>query len=243
MLFASVQTAIRLVYPPHCLACGGLVSTEFGLCGSCFSETHFIGGLVCDACGVPLPGDEANDRVLCDACLAVSRPWTHGRAALLYAGTGRKLVLALKHGDRHDVARAAAPWLLRAAGPILRQDSLIVPVPLHLLRLLKRRYNQSALLALSLGRETGCDILCDALIRSRRTPNLDGCTREERFEALQGAISARPHRASQIAGRQVLLIDDVMTSGATFAAATKALDAAGASEVCTLALARVGRDA
>ncbi|ETX15039.1 competence protein ComF [Roseivivax halodurans JCM 10272] len=238
-----MQTAIRLVYPPHCLACGEHVSTEFGLCGACFSETHFITGLVCDACGTPLPGDGAEDGILCDGCLAARRPWSQGRAALLYSGAGRRLVLALKHGDRHDIARAAAPWLARAAAPILRDDSLIVPVPLHLLRLLKRRYNQSALLAQSLARETRCDILCDALVRTRRTPSLDGRTREARFEVLHGAIAVRRSRAAQIAGRHVLLVDDVMTSGATFGAATDALYASGAREVCTLALARVGRDA
>ena len=86
MLSASVQTAIRLVYPPHCLACGGPVSTEFGLCGPCFSETHFISGLVCDTCGVPLPGEDPGAGVRCDDCLATSRPWSHGRAALFMPG-------------------------------------------------------------------------------------------------------------------------------------------------------------
>ncbi|WP_223163094.1 double zinc ribbon domain-containing protein [Roseivivax sediminis] len=238
-----LQTAIRLIYPPACLACGGRVDSDFGLCGPCWTETPFITGLVCDACGTPLPGEGDRDRALCDTCLRVARPWARGRAAMLYSGSARRMVLALKHGDRHDIARPGADWLARSAAPLLTPDTVIVPVPLHTLRLLRRRYNQSALLALALGRQTGCTVLADALVRTARTPSLDGKTREERFAALDGTIRVTRSRRDRIAGRPVLIVDDVMTSGATFAAATEAMHEAGATEVCVAALARVGKDA
>lgn len=247
MFAGRIQTAIRagvrMAYPPQCLGCGGRVDSAFGLCGPCFAETHFIGGALCDACGTPLPGDEGPERLACDACLASPRPWSRGRAALLYGGTGRRLVLALKHGDRAEVARAAAPWLARAAAPLLAPGTLVVPVPLHLLRLLRRRSNQSALLAAALGRATGHEVIHDALRRRAATPSLDGRSRAERFAALDGALAVRPARAERLEGARVLVVDDVMTSGATFAAATEALLAVGAGEVCVLALARVARDA
>ncbi|SLN57624.1 DNA utilization protein GntX [Roseivivax jejudonensis] len=240
-----LQTAIRLVYPPACLACGGRVESDFGLCGSCWADTSFVAGAVCDACGTPLPGgpDAAESAGLtCDECLKIPRPWARGRAALLYSGAGRKLVLGLKHGDRHDIARPAATWMANAAASLLQADTVIVPVPLHTLRLLRRRYNQSALLCAALGHLTGHTVAVDVLKRVQRTPSLDGQSRDQRFATLAGAIRADPRRVHLVADHPVLLVDDVMTSGATLAAGTEALVAAGATEVCVLALARAARD-
>ncbi|ETX30559.1 double zinc ribbon domain-containing protein [Roseivivax isoporae] len=242
MLRERLQTAIRAVYPPRCLSCGGLVESDAALCGACWGGTAFISGLVCDLCGVPLPGDPTAGAESCDECMRIARPWARGRAALLYRGTGRALVLALKHGDRHDIALPAARWMARAAAPLLVPDTLIVPVPLHLTRLLRRLSNQSALLAQALARVTGHDACPDALVRRVRTPSLDGRTREERFAVLGDAIAVRPRRRAAIAGRPILLVDDVMTTGATLSAATDALIAAGAGPVCVAALARVARD-
>jgi predicted amidophosphoribosyltransferase len=162
---------------------------------------------------------------------------------MCYRDAGRSLVLALKHGDRTDLARAAGDWMAKAAAGLVTADTVIVPVPLHWLRLLRRRYNQAALLALRMGRTLGCPVCPDALQRTRATRPLDGHGREERVAALSGAIRVHPGRRSRIAGRPVLLVDDVMTSGATFAAATEALLAAGATRVSVLALARVTKDA
>lgn len=237
-----MQSVIRAVYPPQCVSCGGLTEAEFGLCGPCWRDAHFIGGLTCDHCGVPLPGDGRGEQVLCDDCLRIARPWAQGRAVFLYRDTGRSLVLALKHGDRTDLARSAGAWMATAAGPLIRDGMVVVPVPLHRLRLLRRRYNQAALLAQRLAQVAGLAIVPDALIRRRRTRPLEGHTREARFAALDGAIAVHPRRAAAIAGRPVLLVDDVMTSGATLTAATEALHAAGATEVCVQVLARVAKD-
>lgn len=239
----ALQSVIAAVYPPQCVSCGDATESDFGLCGPCWRDTGFIGGLTCDQCGTPLPGSDRGEQVLCDDCLRIARPWGHGRAVFLYQGNGRKLVLALKHGDRTDLARALGDWMARTARPLLRADTLIVPVPLHWTRLLTRRYNQSALLAQRLGVVLGLPVCPDALLRRRRTATLDGKSRDDRFAALQGALAPHPRRLARVRGRAVLLVDDVMTSGATLAAGTEALKRAGAREVSVLALARVTKDA
>ncbi|WP_135502705.1 ComF family protein [Roseovarius aestuariivivens] len=242
MAHAAIQTAIRLIYPPRCTLCGGLVDSDHGLCGPCWRDTPVISGLVCDTCGVPLPGTDAGTPEHCDDCLRVARPWDHGRAALLYRDNARRLVLALKHGDRHDIVRLATRWMAQAAGPLLAADTLIAPVPLHRLRLLSRRFNQSALLAQGLARVTGHAYCPDLLLRRKRTKTLDGLGFEARFSMLQDAITVHPRRATLLHNRPVLLVDDVMTSGATLSASAQACHAAGASGVAILTLARVAKD-
>ncbi|MCX8952039.1 ComF family protein [Ruegeria sp. NA] len=238
-----IQTALALIYPPRCMGCGDLTESDFGLCGPCWRETPFIGGTVCESCGLPLIGGQDEFRTECDDCLKTARPWRAGRAALLYDGKARSLILALKHGDRPELARPAAQWMVQAGRPLLRPDMVIVPVPLHWSRLLKRRYNQSALLAQNLGRETGLECVPDLLIRKNKTPVLDGKTAAERAQILGDAICLRPRNARHLTGRNVLLVDDVMTSGATLAACTRACQAAGANHIFVLALARVAKDA
>ena len=242
-LRAGLQSALRLAYPPRCLTCDDVVSTDFGLCADCWRDTAFIGGLVCDLCGTPLPGEDLGGAEHCDDCRTIARPWVRGRAAILYKSKGRDLVLALKHGDRLDLARPAAAWMARAARPLVADNPLVVPVPLHWLRLVTRRYNQSAELARRISRALSLDCCPDALRRIRGTGTQDGRSRDGRFANLDGALRVAPSRAGRVRGRAVLVVDDVMTSGATFAAATEACLAAGATQVSVLALARVTKDA
>lgn len=233
---------IRVLYPPQCLGCGAFVEEDFALCPACWSDTPFITGLTCDLCGTPLPG-ESDAPVACDDCLTVARPWDRGRAALLYKGNARDLILKLKHADRMDLAPAAARWLHRAAAPLFRPGMIVAPVPLHWLRLLRRRYNQSALLSARLAALAGLPHCPDLLLRTRRTPPQDHRDRDARFRNLTGSIRAHPRRLPLLKEREVLLIDDVMTSGATLAAATEACLAAGANRVSVAVLARVAKDA
>lgn len=217
--------------PPPARAAGGAGGRRTGGRGGIAGAEHG-----------PEAGGQAGDEppeLLCDDCLRIARPWRAGRTAMLYAGTGRRAVLALKHGDRMDLAGPAAAWLSRAAVPLVRPGMVVVPVPLHWLRLARRRYNQSALLSAALARLAGLSHCPDALVRHRRTPSQEGRGRDERFSNLAGAITVHPRRRALVEGRPVLVVDDVMTSGATFAAAALALREGGAGDVFVLSLARV----
>lgn len=237
------RAALHLAYPPQCLSCGALVASDFGLCGACWRETPFLVGPVCEFCGAGLPGDRAEEGLICDDCTAEAPPWSRGRAAMGYGGKGRAMILALKHGDRLDLARAGAIWLHRAALPILRSGMLVAPVPLSRWRLITRRYNQAALLSAGLARRAGLEHCPDLLVRRRHTGSQGGHDRAARFANLAGAMAPHPRRGARAKGRHVLLVDDVMTSGATLAAAAGACLAAGAAEVSVAVLARVAKDA
>ncbi len=239
---AWLRGAIDLILPNQCAACGELVEGGGVLCGGCWRQTPFVSGLVCDGCGVPLPGSD-DTCVLCDECLTWPPAWSHGRTALMYRDTARRLVLALKHGDRLDLVGPASDWMLRAARPLVRPDMIVVPVPVHRWRLMRRRYNQAALLAHGVAKRAHLACIPDALRRERPTGTQDRKSRQARYDNLDGAFSIAPGRAAKIAGRHILLVDDVMTSGATLTGCTEILRAAGASDVSTVVLARVARDA
>ena len=233
-----LQTTLASIFPPRCLGCGDLVDSDFGLCGACWSETDFVGGTVCDMCGTPLPGVSENGPIHCDSCLSSPKSWAQGRAALVYGGMGRKLILGLKHGDRQEIARPAAGWMRLSSKSVLNKTTIIAPVPLHWIRLVKRRYNQSALIAKNLAELSGLDWCPDLLHRSKNTPSLDGKTQQQRTEILSDAVRINAKRRHRIIGRPVLLIDDVMTTGATLDACATVCRAAGAGQVCVSVLAR-----
>lgn len=237
-----MKVALRLLYPPQCLSCGDPVANgQAQLCTTCWPEAKFISGCACKSCGAPLPG-QADDDVTCDDCLATPRPWQAGCAAMVYGGTGRRLILALKHGDRPDLAPPLGGWLARAADPLIQRDMIVAPVPLHLRRLLKRKYNQAALLADHVARRHRLSHIPDLLLRGRHTPAQDHRGVSDRFANIAGALQINPRRKDRIAGRPVLLIDDVMTSGATLTAATQVLQDAGAGPISVAVLARAVKD-
>ncbi|MRX49277.1 ComF family protein [Paracoccus sp. S-4012] len=239
---AAWKGALRLIYPPQCPACDTPVAEDGGLCPGCWREAGFITGAACDACGSPLPspGEGAAGMLVCDDCMALARPWARGVAALRYSGTGRRLVLALKHGDRPDLAPLLGRWLADAVGAA--EGAVVVPVPVHPRRLLRRRYNQAALIGAAVARRLGLAHRPSALRRLRHTPMQDHRSLADRFENQRGAIGVSLPDAARIAGRPVLLVDDVMASGATMAAAAEALTAAGAGPITAAVVARAVKD-
>lgn len=243
---------VDLVFPPRCPLCGAALARHGGLCGDCWSGLVIPGEPCCCQCQRPLPdrsaqqGDDAalaqaeaaQGTWVCAPCLA--EPPRHGgiAAATLYTDTSRRLVLAFKHGRRV----ALADLLVRLMVPRLRGiegEWLIVPVPLHRWRLWRRGFNQSAVLARGLGRALGWPVLVDALVRPRPTPPLGHMSARQRKRVLQGAIRVPPHRAERLQGARVLLVDDVLTSGATSDACIMALRSAGVADVRIACFARV----
>lgn len=247
VLSGAVKAALALVYPPQCLACGEAVAGGEGavhLCPACWPDAALLGASCCDSCGVPLPaGPEGEGGLVCDDCLARPRPWAQARAALVYAGTGKKLVLALKHADRPDLAPALGAWLARAAAPLVTPDTVVVPVPLHLRRLLRRKYNQAELLAGHVARAHDLVLSPRLLRRVRHTEGQDHRGVIDRFANVAGALAVDAVRAAPLAGWPVLLVDDVMASGATAAEAAAALAAAGLGPIRVAVLARAVKDA
>lgn len=209
------------------------------LCPVCWGGLAFLAAPLCDACGRPFPFS-VETGALCGACLRARPDWDRARAALVYDDRSRRLILGFKHADRTDAASAFGRWLARAGRDLTQTADMIVPVPLHPFRLWRRRYNQAALLALAVGRMCGKPVKVDLLRRLRATPPQGRLGRAERARNVEGAFALRKGAALGIQGKRVLLVDDVLTSGATAGACARLLKAHGAQAVDLLTLARVG---
>lgn len=232
--------ALDAVLPPRCLRCGVTVDGVGALCPDCWSQMAFLGAPHCACCGYPFEFEMAPG-ALCAACMRERPAFDRARAVLRYDEASRDLVLAFKHADRTDGAPAYGRWLARAGAELLPEVDLIAAVPLHWSRLFARRYNQAALLALALGRATGLPAVPDLLARGRRTPSQGRLSAAARARNVAGAFTVRPRRRAALAGRRVLLVDDVLTTGATAEACARVLRRAGAAAVDVLTLARVVR--
>jgi len=225
---------------PHCcLGCGALVDAAGVLCPRCWTDIAFAGPPCCAACGLPFAYD-AGPGILCGDCASRPPPFGRARAAVIYGPASRRLILGFKHGDRTEAAPAFARWMARAGAELIAEAEVIVPVPLHWTRLFARRFNQAALLAHAIGRLCGLPVAPDALVRRRRTPSQGHLGRGARRRNVAGAFAVPSRRAGRVAGHRVLLVDDVMTTGATVASCARALTRAGAATVDVLTLARVG---
>jgi len=236
--------ALDILLPPQCPSCGDVVEAAGVLCGPCWRRIDFLGSPMCGACGLPFSFDPGlADAVVCGACARQRPPYERARAVMAYGDFSRKLILALKHGDRTDTAPALGRWLAATGADLIADADVIAPVPLHWSRLFARRYNQAALLAAEVGRLSGVAVVQDLLIRRKRTPAQGRLGRAARRRNVRGAFKVHPNRLKDIDGRRVLLIDDVMTTGATVRACAKALLKRGAGAVDVLTLARVVRPA
>ncbi|MBC2669423.1 ComF family protein [Novosphingobium piscinae] len=237
-----VAPLVDFVFPPRCPLCGTGVASHGALCAGCWSSLVMPAVPACRTCGRPFARPVAAD-ALCAPCLA--RPPRHDGlvAATLYTDASRRLVIAFKRGGRMALAGLLGRmlWARLQAAPLepVGPGWLIVPVPIHRWRLWTRGFNQSALLGREIARHTGGRLLVDALIRTRSTPTLGGLGRKARQRVLRGAITVRPGARAALAGARVLLVDDVVTSGATVDACVRALRRGGAASVTVACFARV----
>jgi len=235
------RTGLDLVFPPQSL--DGAPAQAGGLSPETWARIHFLDGPVCDGCGAPFEYDQGQgpngERARCAGCMARPRAFQSARAACLYDEASRDPILKLKHADRLDLAPLLARWISRSARELLAEADALVPVPLHRARLFRRRYNQAAEIARPLAALSGLAYLPDALVRRRATESQAGKSGAGRRRNVAAAFAVPPARAAQVAGRRIVLIDDVMTTGATAEGCARALKAAGAARVDVAVVARV----
>ena len=229
---------VDLALPPVCMACREPVATPHGLCAACWSRLRPIERPYCERLGIPF-GYDIGEGALSAEAIADPPVFDRARAAVLYDEVAREIVQGLKYHDRTELARLVGRMTARAGRDLTGEAEVIVPMPLHRRRLWTRRFNQAALISLEVGRITGVPVALGALLRVRATRPQVGLGNREREENVRGAFRVAPDERAAIEGRRVVLVDDVLTTGATASAATRALKRAGASRVDVLTFARV----
>lgn len=228
---------LGLALPPTCISCGAVTGAANGLCGACWGTMAFVTRPYCERTGAPFAYDAG--ATLSAAAASDPPAFDRARAAVLFEGVARDLVHNLKYADRLDLARPMARLMRQAGSELLADGQMLVPVPLHPLRLWRRRFNQAALLARHIARDSGVPARVDVLERIRRTPSQTALSRTQRRANVAGAFAVRRTAASAVAGARVVIIDDVYTTGATLDACAQALRRAGAARVDALTFARV----
>jgi len=230
---ASSRQLLDFALPPRCAGCGTIVQEVHSFCPDCWTQVEFLGDSGCATCGMPL---EATDAELCGACLAQPPRIERTRSAVAYDELSRSIAIRLKYGRKVALARTMARYM---APLVHSKDAILVPVPLHRGRLWQRGFNQSALVAAEIARRIGVRSELRLLKRVKRTPALKGMSVSQRKKTVAGAFSVDP--SAELAGRTVVLVDDVLTTGSTADACAKALKRAGAERVELVSWARVIR--
>ena len=233
----AARLALDIALPTLCVACREPVDGE-GVCASCWAKLSFIAPPYCPRLGIPFVYDPGPELLSMEA-IASPPAYQRARAAVRYDEVARTLVHALKYQDRTDLAPAMGRWMARAGRELLETADLLVPVPLHWRRAWHRRYNQSGALARAVERQSGVKLKGELLRRVRATEQQVGLSRSQRASNVQGAFGVSADQRSEIQGRRVVLIDDVLTSGATVDACARALLRAKAAQVDVLVFARV----
>lgn len=239
---AGLRSIANFVWPHRSIVTGERHGGDGPLTPDDFAKINFLNGSGCRSCGMPLEIDIGEDSQ-CGACAAKAPKWDQARAAIAYDDVSRQAILELKHAGRRDGLKAMTNWMALAGRDLIPETDWLVPVPLHYQRLATRGFNQAAWLAQGVARHTGTLALVDGLSRKRNTPSQGGLTARQRRRNVAGAFEVRASRQGRIKGSTVTLVDDVLTTGSTLAACTKALKKAGAARVNVLVLARVVREA
>src|SRR5499433_2756688 len=237
-LRASCGLALDLALPPLCPACRDPVGAERGLCAPCWSKLSFIAPPYCERLGIPFAYDPGPG-ILSMQAIADPPAYRRARAAVRFDDVARALVHALKYGDRLDLAPMMGRWMATAGRVLTAEADALIPVPLHWRRYWARRFNQSVLLAEAIAKTSGVPVVLGALKRVKATPQQVGLSQSARALNVQGAFRVSPSGKSAVAGRRLILVDDVITTGATVDACARALLRAGAADVSVLAFARV----
>ena len=236
--------AIDIVLPPRCLISGEPVEAPGLLAPEFWSKLNFIEAPYCNRCGMPFAFSPTGGNItfLCGACLDHPPAFDMARQALVYDDTSRDMILKFKYADKLHFSKTFALWLKRAAADLLPTTDIIAPVPLHRFKLWRRRYNQASLLATALARQTHILCLPDLLERNRATKPHRGMTIKDRKNNVRDAFAVRERHAASLKGKNVLIVDDVHTTGATLNECARALFHGGANKIYALSLARVTRD-
>lgn len=237
----ALNFIIDTIFPPQCDSCGTLLNSNAGLCHKCWSDIDFIEDPKCRICGMPFEYD-MGENVLCASCIQKTPPFDKARSVCKYNDVSRKLVTGFKFHDRIHMNNHLAKWMLRISDELLNESDIIIPVPLHRIRLWKRKYNQSALLAMSVSKMSDKPVIYDFLIRKKNTKAQSGLTFAQRQKNVKGAFILNPKYSSIINEKNILIVDDVMTTGATVLACAKILKRSGAKSVNILTFARTLKD-
>lgn len=237
-LWAALRFAADTALPPLCASCREPLGDGAGLCAACWSKLAFIEPPYCPRLGIPFTYDPGPGLLSMEA-IANPPAYDRARAAVRYDDIARELVHRLKYGDRLDLAPTMGRWMTRAGREMLAEGDALVPVPLHWRRLWARRFNQSAALAGVISKSSGLPVLHETLRRVRATPQQVGLDKSQRALNVQSAFKVALERRADVAGRRLILVDDVLTSGATVDTCARALLRAGAAHVDVLVFARV----
>lgn len=239
-MMKTANILLDLLLPPRCPVSGEIVNATGLLAPHIWAGLSFIEIPYCHDCGLPFSFD-MGEGAICASCAGNPPVFGQARSALVYDDASRGLILAFKHGDRLESVPALVPFMMRAGGDLIAQADYLVPVPLYRWRLLRRRYNQASLLAYGIGKAAKKTVLPDSLFRTRSTPIQGHMTSGARAKNVKNAFAVREKDKARVAGKNILLIDDVYTTGATVSECAKALLKAGAAQVNVLTLARVAK--
>ncbi len=236
--FKIGQKSLDFILPPQCLQCHTLVLQQGGLCANCWQKISFISKPFCKSCGFPfdLPLELES---ICGPCARKTPPFTRARAAVYYNETSKPMILRFKHGDALHMTPLFTEWLYQAGHELLQQADYIAPIPLYWSRLVYRGYNQAAILSHKLSKKAKIVHAPDLLERKKRTPSQGNLTAKERDKNVSNAFKLNKKYHQLIHDKYILLIDDVLTSGATVRACAKVLKKSGAKQIDVLTLARV----